>query len=284
MQELRDRIVASDPGLNRLRMATSAVVAMGSALAVEAALAAVIGVETNTRLVMILLGAVVAMMGSMGLTGSSAWRKVGTAVFFPVAIGVGMATAITVSGRADLVLIVFVAVMFLAVAVRRFGLPFFFYGFMAWLGYFFATFVHATWAMLPQLLLAVVVSSLWVLLLAVTVLRTNRRRTLRRSLRAYDARARGVASASADLLDEPPDQPGPARLLRRVHGRQIQLAESALMIEGWVADPSTLPDGWSGAALRRRLLDAQLAVDAMVAAAEALVDNRAGQARQAAAH
>ncbi len=134
--ETWDRVVASDPGLQRLRMALSAAAAMATALGVEYAFGRLIGAGTKGLLVSMLLGTVIAMMGSMALTGTGAWPKVRTAVFFPVAIGAGMFPGTLVAGHAHWMLVVFVAVMFLAVFIRRFGLAYFFYGFMIWMGYF----------------------------------------------------------------------------------------------------------------------------------------------------
>ena len=267
--EIRDRIIASDPGLSRLTSAVSVAVAMAGAMAIEYGYGRLTGAGAQGTLVAMLLGTVIAMMGSMALTGSGAWRKARTAVFFPVAIGTGLFAGVLVGGNTSLMLSVFVLVMFLAVFVRRFGLPFFFYGFMAWMGFFFAAFLHPVLSALPTLLIAVAISSGWVLLLSVTVLRTNSRRTLRRVQQAFGARARAVARACADLLTADDPQRG-ARLRRRLHARQQRLAEAALMIEAWSAEPGALPAGWSGAALRRRLLDAQLAIDALATAADSL--------------
>ena len=201
--ETWDRLVASDPGLQRLRMALSAAAAMTTALGVEYAFGLLTGADAQGMLVAMLLGTVMAMMGSMALTGVRAWPKVGTAVFFPVAIGAGMLPGTLVAGHAHWMLAVFVAVMFLAVFIRRFGLAYFFYGFMIWMGYFFAVFLGAKTSDIPAMLVPVAISTAWVLLLSLTVLRTNPRRTLRRVRRAYDARARAVARACADLLVAP---------------------------------------------------------------------------------
>jgi hypothetical protein len=158
--------------------------------------------------------------------------------------------------------------MFAAVAVRRFGIPFFFYGFMGWMGYFFAVFLHATPTMLPQLIVAVVVATAWVLL-SITVLRTNPARTVRRTIQAFDARARSLARACADLLAESGERD---RLRRRVHRRQTQLAEAALMVEASSAEQAALPTKQSAPALRRKLIDALQVLDRMAAAAIALTD------------
>lgn len=254
VRETTDRIVASDPGLNRLRMGLSGAVAMASALAVEYGFATLMGASSQATVISMLLGTIVAMMGSMALNGSQAWPKVRTAVFFPVAIGVGLLAGTETAGNTDLMLGVFVLVMFLAVFVRRFGMAFFFYGFMGWLGYFFASFLHAELSMFPSLIAAVAVGTAWVLLLSLTVLRTNPYRTLRRTRRAFSARSRAVLRACAVLLEEAQGQQESGskratRRRRRVHARQTRLAESALMIEGWLGDGSALPAGWS--AVRR---------------------------------
>lgn len=267
--EAWDRVVASDPGARRLRMALHAALAMASALGVEFAFATIVGAGAQDTVVAMLLGTIVAMMGSMALVGVAIWPKVRTAVFFPVAIGAGAVGGVATGGHTDLMLVGFVIVMFIAVFVRRFGLPFFFYGFMAWIGYFFAAFLGADMAMLPWMLVCVAVGSCWVLLLSATVLRTRPRRILRRVRDAFDARARAVARACSELLDTAAGA-DPARARRTLHARQLRLAEAALIIDGWAAEPAALPDGWSAPALRRRVIDAQLAVDALASAAMAL--------------
>lgn len=270
---IRDRVVGSDPGLNRLRAALACAVAMSSTLGVELLFCTLTGAGAQGTVVAMLLGAVVAMMGSMALSGPARWRKVRTAGAFPVAIGLGMVAGVSVDGHTDLMLGTFVLVMFAAVFVRRFGLDFFFYGFMTWMGYFFAAFLDASMEMVPPMLAAVSVATGWLLLLSLTVLRTNVRRTLRRTTHAFGARARAVAAAAEDLLRTGPGEPRQAeRARRRLHARQLRLAETALVIEAWSAEPNALPDGWSAGALRRHLLDAQLAMDSLAAGAVALAD------------
>jgi uncharacterized membrane protein YccC len=269
LAEVRDRVVASDPGLTRLRTAASAAATMGSSLGIEYMAASARHEGARGVLVAMLLGAVVGMMGSMALTGAGAsvWDKVRTALFFPVAIGLGLLAGAAVSGSTDLLLGIFVAVMAAAVAVRRFGQPFFYYGFMGWMGYFFGSFLHATLPMLPSLIEAVVISAAWTLLLSLTVLRVSSSRTLRRTVRAFDARARAVARACADLLETSPAGRRRRRARQRLRSRRAQLAEAALMAEAWSAEPGALPPHRSAPGLRRRLIDAQHVLDRLAAAA-----------------
>ncbi|MGN6128707.1 MAG: FUSC family protein, partial [Nocardioidaceae bacterium] len=269
--ESRDRILASDPGLGRLRLAGSAAIAMGTTLGVEYLLATLTHAGAQGTLVAMLLGAVVAMMGSNALVGPEVWSKVKTAFGFPFAVGIGLAIGSLVGGNIDLMLAVFVAVMFVAVFVRRFGIPFFFYGFMAWMGYFFSSFLHTSPGMVPHLLVSVVVSALWVLLLSVTVLRTNRRRVLRSTLLAFRGRARAVVRDSHALLEAcGGDEKRLARARRRLGARQAGLVEAALMAEAWSDDRRSLPPGWTAPSLRRRLLDVQQTVDRLGWAATSL--------------
>ena len=273
IREFGDRVIASDPGLVRARMAISAAVAMSVALAVEFGYAEAIHDASEGILIAMLLGGVVAMMGSMALAGTARRPKLRTGVFFPVAFGAGMLPGALVAGHTDVMLTVFVAVMFAAVWVRRFGPAFFFYGFMLWMGYFFAAFLDATLGELPTLLADVLVGTGVSLLLSVTVLRTHPGRSLRRVRNAFDARARAVARSCADLLEASGDPRRAARARRLLHKRSLRLAEAALMTEAWLAEPGVLPAGWSASALRRRLLDAQLAIDELAHAAESLAEH-----------
>jgi uncharacterized membrane protein YccC len=266
----RDRFVASDPGLGRLRMAGSGVLAMASTLGIEYLFRELTGADAQTTLIAMLMGAIVAMLGSMGLGSGSAVEKARTAAFFPFAIGVGLVLGSVVAGHRDVLLAVFVIVMFAAVFVRRFGAPFFFYGFMAWIGYFFASFLGTGFGSLPALIEDVALASAWVLLLSVTVLRSRADRILRRTLAGFAARGRAVAGAAADLLDDPDE----SRVERRLRSRQARLAEAALMVEGQLGDTTAVPAGWSAPALRQWLLDVHLALDGLALSATGYAESR----------
>lgn len=267
-----DALVGSDPGLTRLRQAFFAALAMSGALAIELGLSMATHADQMSTIVAMLLGAVIAMLGSNALGGAGYWSKVRTAAFFPVAMGVGIGLGIAVGTHVDVMLVTFVAVMFLAVYVRRFGADFFFYGFMMWMGYFFASFLHATLNMVPHLMLAIVLGTAWVLLLSVTVTRTNPRRTLMRIRASFSARARNLSRACAYLLMADPDDDGDiAQRRHKVGAQRGRLAEAALMIDGWSADSAALPRGWTAGAVRRRLVDLQLCLGQFAIASQELV-------------
>jgi hypothetical protein len=139
----RDRFTASDPGLTRLRGAVSTAVAIATVLGVEYGLALFTRSAQQQTVLAMMLGAVVAMSGTPALAGSRAWPKVRTAACFPLAVGLGMVLGTLTAANTLLMLAAFVVVMFVAVYVRRFGVMFFFLGFMIWIGYFFAALLAA---------------------------------------------------------------------------------------------------------------------------------------------
>ncbi|WDL97154.1 FUSC family protein [Alicyclobacillus sp. ALC3] len=53
--------------------------------------------------------------------------------------------------------------------------------------------------------------------------------------------------------------------------QQIQLSEAELIVEGWSAEVRSLPAGWSGATVRRYLLDAEHALDRLAASSKLLL-------------
>ena len=274
---LWDRVVATDPGLTRLRVGVSAAVYAASSMAVEYGFALLAG---TSPLVPMLLGAIVSMISSMALSSTpSSLGRLRMAAGFPFALGIGMLLGSLAGTATQYTLVGFVVMMFVAVYVRRFGPSFFFYGFMGWMGFFFAVFLHAKPSMLPGMLLAVVIVTVWVALLSVTVLRGNAKRTLRRTVAAFDARARAVLRASAEVVEHPDSK----RSLRRLRSRQARLGEAALMVEGWSAEPGSMSPGWSAPALRRGLLGAQHAVDTIAAAAKAMPAGEVELRREAAA-
>jgi uncharacterized membrane protein YccC len=272
VREAWDRLVASDPGLVRARMAVSSVVSVCVLIAAEFGYAKALHRGYQPTLVAMILGASVALMSAPAMSGTTARPKIRTAMLFPVALGAGMTLGVATAGHVDLMLWFFVVVLSAGVWVRRFGLDYFTYGLMLWVGFFFTSFLGARASMLPSLLGYVLVATAFSLLLSLTVLRTHAGRTLRRMQRAFGARARAVALACAELLDSVEDPTSKQRAERHLHTRTLRLAEAALMIEAWSAEPGALPSGWSGAALRRRMLDAQLAIDALAHASVTLAD------------
>ena len=271
--ETKDRVAASDPGLGRLRQASSAAASVGTALPVQLGVAALLGYRGPVVFAATMVGAVVAMLASNALVAKSGWAVVRTAVFFPLAVAVGLVPAILTGGERAFQVVGFAAVLFGAVWVRRFGADWFFYGFMAWMGFFFATFLHAGWGLVPELVLATVVSTGWVVLLSSFVFPSDPRRVLHSTLGAFFSRGRAVARECVDLLDaRTGSERARQRALRTLAARRAGVSETALLAEAWSAEPRALPEGWSAMALRRRLIETQQAVERFAGAAVALQD------------
>lgn len=266
--ETWDRVAASDPGLGRLRLALSVVVCVGTSLPLQLAVGSMLGYERNDLVSSTLFGAVVAMISANALISKSRARIPRTAAIFPLAIALGLLPAAWLGGSRGPQILGFAVVLFVAVWVRKFGSDWFFYGFMTWMAFFFATFLQATWTLVPELMLAAVASIMWVSLLAVALFHAQGRRVLKSTVRASYSRGRVVARECVDLLEiQPGNERSRSRALRALSGRRAALAETGLLIDAWSADPDALPDGWSAAALRRRIVETQQAVDRFAGAA-----------------
>ncbi len=253
-RDARDRFVASDPGWARLRQGGRAIVAVGSTLLVQYALATSAGQPTVLAM---LIGAVVAMLMSTGIREGHRPVIARTAGIASVVAAAGVSLGVVTAQQHVLGLVTFVLVSFTAVWVRRFGPRWFTFGFLFWQGFFFALFLHPAVSELPFLIIAVAVSGIWVGLLLLTVLYDDPQLKLRRIVTALRARARTGISAAVDVLDAEADA-GSVRQLRR---QLIQLAEVALLLDGQLSDGRALPDGVAPGRLRRWTVDVEIGMD-----------------------
>ncbi len=233
--------------------------AVGTTVLVESRYAGALGAPATMA---VLVGAIVAMLVSTLVSEPSRTATLGTMAGVPLAASVGVTLGVVTSTRHVLGLVTFVVVSFAAVWVRRFGVRWFTYGFLAWQGFFFALFLHPPLGALPFLLGAVVVASVWVTLLLLTVLRGNPRVRLRRTVEALRARARAGIAAMLDVLEDP-DAVGPQRRLRT---QLVQLSEIALLMDGQLADPRAVPAGLRRGQVRRWAVDIEIAMDEAAAA------------------
>lgn len=265
--EARDRVVASDPGLNRLSSAGRAVTAVGSTLGVEYLLTMATGAPA---LVPMLLGAVVSMIASFGAFDPTRTGKAITLVCLPLFLLAGMGVAVIVDGERLRSLLVFVAVMFVAVFIRRFGPRFFIGGMGGFIGYFFALFLRLTPTQLPAVAVAVAVAIAWVMLLTLVLLPVRNDRVLRRMIRAYEARLIAVGVAAEDLLGTAPAGREHHRAEARLHSRLVRVNEAALITDGQLGAPGAVPDDDVAQTVRGALFDGELAVAALVDAVREL--------------
>ena len=231
LRDARDRLVASDPGLGRLRQGLKAVLAVATTVLVELLYAASSG---RPRPWPCWSGRSWPCSSPRSVSEPSRTATLRTMAGVPVAASVGATLGVVTSAQHLLGLVTFVVVSFAAVWVRRFGPRWFTYGFLAWQGFFFALFLHPPLGALPFLVGAVVVASAWVALLLLTVLRGNPQVRLRRTVEALRARARAGIAAMLDVLEDP-DAVGPRRRLR---GQLVQLSEIALLMDGQLGRPA----------------------------------------------
>lgn len=254
LRDTRDRLIASDPGLGRLRQGLRAVLAVGTTVLVERLYAQALGAPAILAL---LMGAIVAMLAATSVNEQTRTATVLTMGGVPLAASMGAVLGVVTSVNHLLGLTTFVVVSFVAVWVRRFGPRWFTYGFLAWQGFFFALFLHPPMTAVPYLVGAIVVASLWVGLLLLTLLRGDPQVRLRRTVQALRARARAGISVMIEVLDEP-EATGPRRRLR---GQLVQLSEIALLMDGQLADPRALPAGVRPGQVRRWAVDIEIAMD-----------------------
>ncbi|OLL76885.1 putative integral membrane protein [Pseudonocardia sp. Ae150A_Ps1] len=260
LRRARDRFVASDPGLVRLVSAARAVLAIASALGVEYLVASVTGAPP---LVPMMLGAVVAMLASFGVVDATRGGQALTLCCLPLAMLAGMGVALLVDRNRLASLVTFVAVVFVAVWVRRFGMRFFVCGMGGFMGYFFALFLNLRPEMLPGVAEAVVVAIAWVLLLTLVLLPIRNDRVLRRMLRSFEARLAGLAGTVLLLADQAPGTAERARAETRLRSLLVRINESALVIDGQLGTPAAVTDDDTARTVRRTVFDAELAATAL---------------------
>jgi uncharacterized membrane protein YccC len=258
-----------DPGLVRLRLA-----GIGTAsMVLASAVIAVVREFTGQSVTILLMAALLAMISSISVNEPDIGRsRITTALMLaPAAAGIAVGTLLAPHHLvAD---IVFVAVMVVAVYIRRFGPRGFALGMAGFNAYFFALYLQATPAQLPWLLLAACVGVGSTLLLSGFLFVERPGRTLVRQLHAFDARLHDLVDAVADLLTAGGAEVDAA--LRDVRRRHARLNETAILVST-TADryESKRPDGDTGDTGRNvplRVLDVELAAERLAVSSERVV-------------
>src|SRR5579884_76646 len=237
-----DRVIASDPGLVRLFMAARATGAVGVTLGILLLLRA----KFHLPLSIPLMGAAIGMTWTISVNDAGRRNQQITtlALWLPAAACLAIGT-FTARNRV-LGDVLFVAVLFLAVYVRKYGPRAGAMGTVAVLAFFFILFLRLTPADFPWLLVAVGVVDLTTYIFRFAVFRDNPKLALRSAVLAFRARQRLISGT----IDEAKRYGLWTRRLRRALDHQIfRLNETALGIDALLRDSND----------RIRVLEAELA-------------------------
>jgi hypothetical protein len=265
-RRLRDALVASDPGLLRLRLAATATASMVASLGVMTGIARLTGQPVTA----VLLGVIVSMVAAIAVNDPEPGAQRLTTLLLPVPAAAAVALGALLAGHRIVADVVFVAIMVVAVYVRRFGSRATALGQVGFQSYFFTQFLGARIGQLPWLVLALVVGTACSLVLRGVVFAERPERTLRRTVAAFRARAAAVVggvrdAVAAGRLPKPEGRPLRLRLAR--------LNETALMVADILerTDAGQIWPGVSNRTLALRIFDAELTMERLVSAAEQLV-------------
>jgi hypothetical protein len=273
------RLLASDPGLNRLRMALQSVLTIAAAMAAEWGLvrlthalwidahgvpAAIAAAQHHGMTVIaVMIGAVVGMIASFagGMFPSSGRLLIGYAAM-PVFMIAGLALGLGLAGSRTVSLLMLVVILAAGAYSRRWGPLGFVGGQMFFMGDFFGFFLSGSVHLrdLGWLAAEIGLGALVALLAQFTLFYPGRRAALARLQRSYDARRRDLVELAIRMIDEREEAPRLRQLLDR---RLVALNETALMIDATLNQPGSIPPGWSAEALHQILFDIELAAGNM---------------------
>lgn len=263
VQETVRFFTVSDPGRLRLRAATSTTVTVVLAMVVLLPGARLLG----QPLTVALLGTVVAMQSSAAVKDKTQRERIVTTLLlvFPAIAAVSLSAVLSQIGKiAD---VGFIAVLFAAVWVRRYGQRGTALGMVAFICYFFALFLRAEPGQIPMLALSIVCGVGISLLVRTVILPDRPGLELKRLVRALRAASIDVLEVASNRGDRNLD------LLRK---KLDTLGRTALMIDDWL-DRNDAAQLFSvtNDDLSVRIFDAQIATEQLVSALWALDPEKA---------
>lgn len=250
--------IGSDPGLVRLHTTVRVSVTLVTVLVVLGALTKFTGGPVTVAM----LGVVIAMQAAMAVNDPDPRQQKITMMLLPVSAGAALTVAALLAQYKMVSEIVFVAVIFAAAYVRRFGSRGMALGMVAFMAYFFALFLGARLAELPELLGATVIGAAGSLVIRSYVLPDDPERVLRYTIWALWLRIAAVIDISAQVLRTGPID---ERRRRRMRRRIAQLNETVVMVEDQLATGTALP-GIDGDELILGLFDAEVGVERLAVA------------------
>ncbi len=250
---LIDRLLASDPALERLRVAsrTSVSVLAASAMLVPLVRDGVVPAGTAA------LGALVALWASVQANDPKPRDRYLTAALLalPAAAGVSWSALFgmwgPVAGAAGCALVIFPAIW-----VRRFGPRWSAFGMMTLLTAFFSLFVRVDAAELPgtYVAIAVAIATAWIVRFA--IVRDSPGLVVRAAVTAFRAQARLLARRAASV-----DPKGLRQRTRRLRRDTVALNAAALALDAPLAGAAFDVDDADRHAARQALLESELAYD-----------------------
>lgn len=257
--EVRTWAAAVDPGHTRLHLASVATAAM----LLAAAAASVLRALTGQPVTIVLFSVVLAMISNLAVNENDLRRRrVTTALMVLPAAASATLSALLATNRiaAD---VVFVLVMMVAVAVRRYGPRGVALGMAAFMPFFFVQFLHAGPGELPFLLAGAVIGIGSTFLLRCLVFTRRSEAVLDALFRAFEARLHALLLTAVEAVETTAGEPDLDPLVRA----QARLNETALLVTDRLDDPDDVPGDGPGAAnghvagLRQWIIDSELAAE-----------------------
>jgi uncharacterized membrane protein YgaE (UPF0421/DUF939 family) len=193
-----------------------------------------------------LLGVVITMVAARSVNEPDPRRQRITMALLPLSAALSITAAALLAPHPVASDAVFVAIVFAAVYIRRFGARGRALGMVAFMSYFFTLYLRARVSELPWLIGAVLVGTLCTFIMSAYVLPDRPERVLRATVRALRARMAIVVDTTAEAV------------------RTIRLNETALMVQSQIedkADPAALWPGVTSEQLAPWLFDAELAIE-----------------------
>ena len=258
----RNWTIGSDPGLLRLRMATRTTGALATALLVLFLLTK----ATGQPMTVALLGALVTMVSARSVNEPDPHRQRVTMALLPLPTAVAITTASLVTNHPVVGDVIFVAVVFIAVYLRRFGPRGMALGMVTFMSYFFSLYLRAQLSELPWLIGATLIGTLCSFVWATLLMPDRPESVLRANIRSLRARMAIVVDTTAELVR---NRRVDERSQRRLRLRTVRLNETALLVQAQIEDrvnPGVLWPGVSGEDLAMWLFDAELTVERLARA------------------
>ncbi len=259
LARLSDRLAAADPAHSRLRLGARALLSMLTTAAVLALMAQVF----TMPIICYGLALMLTFNGAFGVR-DSGWRAQGMTRLLSGLVAIVIALISGSLSTMPLISdLVFLAVIFGSVYLRRFGQRGLSIGLTAFFSYFIASYLHATPADAGWIVYACVLGMGVTQIITAGLLPDDAEQDFRRAIRAIDHRINLILS---DLLDEALSGGARPEDTRRMRHHSARLRDIVLMAEGFI--PQTNGPTWasSGPAvdLATALFDLQLAGERLI--------------------